>query len=126
VKLKLDENLGNRAVTLLSLAGHDVATVPGQGLCSTPDVELINICRSEGRCLVTLDRGFGNRIRFKPSDYAGIVVIRLPNQAKPEDLREAVETLILGLEEADIEGKLWIIRRREIREYQAIEEGEVE
>lgn len=122
MRLKLDENLGSRAATLLRLAGHDVATVPGQGLSSTPDVELIDICRSEGRCLVTLDRGFGNRIRFKPSDYAGIVVLRLPDRARPEDLRQALETLILGLDEAEVEEKLWIIRGGIIQEYRPLEE----
>lgn len=120
MKLKLDENLGNiRIVTLLRLAGHDVATVREQNLTSISDVQLIDICRSEGRCLVTLDRGFGNRIRFKPSDYPGIVVIRLPSQPTVEDLRFAVETLIRGLDEAEVEGKLWIIQQGRILEYQA-------
>jgi predicted nuclease of predicted toxin-antitoxin system len=126
VKLKLDENLGNRMATLLRLAGHDVATVSGQGLSSTPDVQLIDICRNEGRCLVTLDRGFGNRLRFKPSEYYGIVVIRTPKQTTPTDLREAIETLILGLEQSEITGKLWIVQRGSIQEYRAIEEEETD
>ena len=99
-----------------------MATVPGQALTSTPDVELIDICRSEGRCLVTCDRGFGNRIRFNPSNYPGIVVIRLPSRPSLEDWREAVETLIRGLDEAEVEGKLWIIQGKEIRQYQPVEE----
>ena len=32
MKLKLDENVDVRVVTRLRLAGHDVATVSGQGL----------------------------------------------------------------------------------------------
>ena len=61
MKLKLDENIDIRVVTLLRLAGHDVTTVPGQNLISAADEELIDVCHSESRCLISCDRGFGNR-----------------------------------------------------------------
>ena len=109
---------------MLRLAGHDVATVREQNLSSTPDELLIDICRREGRCLVTLDRGFGNRLRYNPSDYCGIVLLRLPSQAKPQDLQAAVEILIRGLDAAEVAGKLWIIRGEQLLEYQAISEDE--
>ena len=126
MKLKLDENVDLRVVTFLRLAGHDVETVPSQGLTSAPDVELINVCRQEERCLVTADRGFGNRMRFNPSEYAGIVVIRLTSRANFTEWREAIETLILGLEQAEVFGKLWIIRQGMIQEYQPTEPEETE
>jgi predicted nuclease of predicted toxin-antitoxin system len=52
MNLKLDENIDARVITLLRLAGHDVATVPEQGLMSAPDEEVIEVCRSEStwRC----------------------------------------------------------------------------
>jgi predicted nuclease of predicted toxin-antitoxin system len=122
VKIKLDEHLGSvRVATWLRLAGHDVATVREQGLTSTPDEELIEICASEGRCLITNDRGFGNRLKYNPANYAGIIVIRLPSQHNFDDLRIAIDTLIMGLEEAEVTGKLWIIQRGNIQEYQPIE-----
>ena len=120
MKLKLDENVDIRVATWLRIAGHDVATVPGQGLISLPDEELIDVCRSEGRCLVTCDRGYGNRLKYNPPDYAGIVIIRLPAHHTFEDWREVLETLILGLEQADVEGKLWIVRGKRIQ-YQPVE-----
>lgn len=126
MKLKLDENVDLRVVTFLRLAGHDVETVPNQGLTSAPDVELINVCRQEERGLVTADRGFGNRMRFNPSEYAGIVVIRLTSRANFTEWREAIETLILGLEQAEVFGKLWIIRQGTIQEYQPTEPEETE
>lgn len=126
MKLKLDENVDLRVVTFLRLAGHDVETVPNQGLTSAPDVELINVCHQEERCLVTADRGFGNRMRFNPSEYAGIVVIRLTSRANFTEWREAIETLILGLEQAEVFGKLWIIRQGTIQEYQPTEPEETE
>jgi predicted nuclease of predicted toxin-antitoxin system len=122
VNIKLDENLGSlRVATWLRLAGHDVATVREQGLTSTPDEELIVICHQEGRILVTSDIGFGNRLKYNPSDYSGIIILRLPGRSKFADWREAIETLIAGLEAADVAGKLWIISNGNIQEYQQIE-----
>lgn len=34
MKIKRDENLGENGAALLRQAGHDVATIPGQDLCS--------------------------------------------------------------------------------------------
>ncbi|MGH7230304.1 MAG: DUF5615 family PIN-like protein [Nitrospiraceae bacterium] len=54
-EIKLDENLGRRCADLLRKAAHDVATVPEQRLCSSSDRQLIDICRAEARCLLTMD-----------------------------------------------------------------------
>lgn len=124
MSLKLDENLGTRGRDLFLLAGHDVATVPEQGLCSATDTTLIDICRSERRCLVTLDLDFSNPLRFKPSDYAGIAVLRLPAKPTPDDLFDLVRTLIGGLAQQNIEGQLWIVQRGRIRVYQQEERTE--
>lgn len=125
MNIKLDENFGSlRVATLLRLAGHDVATVTEQGLTSAPDEELINICRDEGRILVTADREFGNRLKYNPSDYAGIVVLRLSPRSRVDEWRETIEILIAGLEAADVTGKLWIIQQGQIMEYQPIEHEE--
>ena len=118
MKIKLDENLGNREANYFRQAGHDVATVLEEGLCSSADEKLIEICRSEERCLVTLDLDFGNPLLFKPEDYAGIAVLRLPPNSNPDDLHDVVQTLIQGLMQKEIKGKLWIIQRGRIREYQ--------
>lgn len=121
MKLKLDENIDLRVVTLLRLAGYDVATVPGQGLNSASDAELINVCRAEARCLVTCDRGFGKRLKYNPANYAGIIIIRLPSRYTFADWCEAIETLNLGAEQAKVAGKLWIIQGGTIQEYQPID-----
>lgn len=119
MNIKLDENLGSlRVLTWLRQVGHDVATVREQGLTSAPDDELIDICRREGRCLVTSDRGFGNRFRFNPAEYAGIVIIRLPNRPNFEDWRVAIDTLIFALEQSEVTGQLWMIQGRIVQKYQ--------
>jgi hypothetical protein len=65
-------------------------------------------------------------MRFNPSEYAGIVVIRLTSRANFTEWREAIETLILGLEQAEVFGRLWIIRQGTIQEYQPTEPEERE
>lgn len=118
LKLKLDENIGRRGIELLVQAGHDVCTVVDQNLTSTEDRNLANICAAEQRCLISLDLDFANTLLFRPSDYAGLVVLRLPPKPGPEDLLTCISTLILGLNNFDLSGKLWIVQGRRIREHQ--------
>ena len=118
MRLKLDENLGKIPADVLREAGHDVATVPQQRLSGIEDSKLIKICSNESRCLVTLDIEFGNPILFKPADYHGIVVLRLPRRRGPQDLLDAISTFIAGLARENVVGKLWIVQKGRIREYQ--------
>ncbi len=118
MKLKLDENLGRQAEELLRRQGHDVQTVAAEKLWGSEDAHLIQICRSEGRCLVTLDMEFGNPLLFQPSAYEGIAVLRLPRKPSPGDLFNVVKTLAGALTQEAIRGKLWIIQRGKVRVYQ--------
>ncbi|MCW5935527.1 MAG: DUF5615 family PIN-like protein [Fimbriimonadia bacterium] len=116
--LKLDENLGNSQAQLLRDAGYDVETVYSQGMTSASDRDLIEACKSEARCLVTLDMDFANPLLFKPSEYNGIAVLRLPPKSSIDDLRELIELFLEGMQQYPIRGQLWILQRGKIRVYQ--------
>jgi len=118
MRFKLDENLGKTAAETLRQQNHDVHTVHDQGLSQASDHEVIRACQSEQRCLVTLDLDFGNPLVFDPIKYAGIAVLRLPPRPSHEDIMDACRTLAAGLEHGQIKGKLWIVQRGRIGEYQ--------
>lgn len=118
MKIKLDENIGQRGKNLLIESGHDVTTVVEQNLESAPDTKVIQVCQNEQRCLVTLDLDFSNPLQFNPVNYSGIAVLRLPNSLNSQDLLDGIKTLINALKQEEITGKLWIIQKGRIRIYQ--------
>jgi predicted nuclease of predicted toxin-antitoxin system len=118
MKMKLDENIGKRGQALLREAGHDICTILEQNLQSAPDPTVIEVCRVEQRCLVTLDLDFSNPLQYNPSEYSGIAVLRLPRRPSPQDLLDVMVTLVNALKTETINRKLWIIKRGQIRIYQ--------
>ena len=122
MKLKLDENLGQRGRALLTAAGHDVSTMVLQRMESEPDKSVIDVCRREGRALVTLDLDFANPLNYRPSEYAGIAVLRLPKKVSAADLLQAIQTFARGLAQYPLAGKLWIVEKGRIRLYQQNDE----
>jgi hypothetical protein len=97
LKLKLDENLGNRSAAMLREAGHDVRTVGDAALCGADDESLLQVCQRQKRGLVMLDLDFGNPLRFRPRDFAGIAVPRLPRRPSFRHLQNAVQILMAAL-----------------------------
>jgi predicted nuclease of predicted toxin-antitoxin system len=82
VKVKLDENVPVSVVEALTLLGHDIHTVIGQGLIGRADREIWTQCQLEDRLLITQDLDFSDSRKFQPGSHAGIVLVRLQNPGR--------------------------------------------
>ena len=115
---KLDEDLGDRGLERLRGAGHDVMTAREQQLCGCPDAQVIGVCASEKRCLITLDTDFADTLTYPPEKYAGVILLRLPKKPVLSDIDVAINTVIETLNRgADVFGKLWVVRQTTIRQF---------
>jgi len=114
MKIKLDENIDLRAKDILTLKGHEVVTVTEEGLKGAPDEEIARVVKQEGICLLTLDLGFANVLRYPPKDYAGIVVLRHP-RLTTQGLLDLVRQFAGLLENNNPSGSLWIVEPGRLR-----------
>jgi predicted nuclease of predicted toxin-antitoxin system len=114
VKFKLDEDLSPSLAALFDAAGHEAHSVVQQALGGQPDERVINVCSREHRALITLDLDFSNILAYPPARYAGIVVLRLYNQAHPT-VEAAVRRVVDLLPQEPLSGTLWIVEEHRIR-----------
>ena len=114
MKFKVDENLPIDVAALLVEVGHDAVTVHDQVVGGIADAELASLCREEGRALVTLDLGFGDIRSYPPSEFAGLVVLRLGRQDKSHVVM-LCRRLVAALEDEELTGLLWIVEENRVR-----------
>ena len=73
----------------------------------------------EERVLVSLDRDFTNTLRFPPARYPGIIVLRVPEPIRRDDIDHALRRIALLASTRDPHGRLWIVTSDRIREFAA-------
>jgi predicted nuclease of predicted toxin-antitoxin system len=115
VKIKLDENIGHRGLSLLKSAGHDVMTVRDQGLEGASDEKLFEICSAEGRVLITLDHDLGQILRFPPEKSAGIVILEAGSRTTLQAIIGRLRDFLAVVEDHSIAGRLWIVEPGRVR-----------
>jgi predicted nuclease of predicted toxin-antitoxin system len=113
--LKLDENIGRRGLEVLVAAGHDVMTVREQLLSGSTDETLFDVCSREGRVLITLDRDFGQTLRFPPRKSAGVVVLDPGPRATTRAIAERLGAFLAAAKVNSVSGALWIVEPGRLR-----------
>lgn len=77
MKIKLDENMPAGLLQSLAALGHDVDTVPAEGLTGSGDPGVWIQSQKAGRFLITQDLDFSDLRAFAPGTHQGILLIRL-------------------------------------------------
>ena len=67
LEIKLDENLPTALVHLLTNLGHDVDTVPDEGVAGQDDTVVLRAAQDAGRFLITQDLDFSDARRSHPA-----------------------------------------------------------
>ena len=111
---KLDENLPVEVAHLFVEAGHSASTAIDQGLGGASDQAIAEKCAADKLVLVTLDLGFADIGAYPPSNYAGLIVLRLKQQDK-QTVASVLSKLISLIEEEQLSKRLWIVDESRIR-----------
>jgi len=114
MKFKIDENLPVEIATLLEENGYSALTVLQQQLCGKSDANIAKVCQREKRVLVTLDTDFADIRSYPPSEFSGLIILRLKKQDKPYVLSVANRFLKI-LPHEPLERHLWIVEEGRIR-----------
>ncbi len=114
MRFKPDENLPAELVDDLYSAGHEAQTASEEGLTGVADSVLVGRARTEGRVLLTMDKGIADPRSYPPEQYAGIILFRPPSSG-----RGAVLTFIrrhlVNILRTDPTGRLLVVSDRGIR-----------
>lgn len=112
--IKLDENLPEHLVSVLSDFGHNVDTVRSEQLAGRDDAAVWNAAQSAGRFLITQDLDFSDVRRYTPGTHAGLLLVRLPKPGR-DALLERVSMLFATEAVNEWRGCLVVATERKVR-----------
>ena len=92
MRIKLDENIPLRLSDILSNLGHQVDTVPQEGLTGRDDPEVWEAAQQSERFLITQDLDFSDVHQFLPGTHFGLLLVRLKEPGRGA-LTEMVHTI---------------------------------
>jgi predicted nuclease of predicted toxin-antitoxin system len=92
--IKVDEDLPRGIDDLFDSRGHNAATVVGQGWSGVSDETLWSRVQSEGRWLITADKGFADLRKYPPGSHAGVILLRPREESRRAYLELAARAVV--------------------------------
>jgi predicted nuclease of predicted toxin-antitoxin system len=116
MRFLIDANLPRSAVALLVGFGHEVDFARDIGMASAPDEEIALRAKETSAALLTRDLDFADIRRYPPSQYAGIVVLRLADDATAVEIVAVIERFFKEHQFLDaLKGRLVIVESDRVR-----------
>jgi predicted nuclease of predicted toxin-antitoxin system len=114
VRIKLDENLPDRLVAVLTGLAHNVDTVRTEQLTGRADPDVWSAAQAAQRFLITQDLDFSDVRRYTPGTHAGLLLVRLTRPGR-NALFERVSTAFQTEKIEDWTGCLVVATEQKIR-----------
>ena len=114
MKIKLDETLPDRLVTVFTGLGHDVDTIHAEHLIGRADSDVWSAVQAAQRFLITQDLDFSDVRRYTPGTHAGLLLVRLTRPGR-NALFERVSTVFQTEKVEDWSGCLVVATEQKIR-----------
>jgi predicted nuclease of predicted toxin-antitoxin system len=81
MRFLVDANMPRSTMGLLAQLDHQAEFVRDTNLSSAPDTQIAARARDTGAVLITRDMDFADIRNYPPTDYPGIIVLRLPDDS---------------------------------------------
>ena len=82
MQIKVDEDLPREIAEILRAGGHDAQTVLEQGWGGLRDADVWRRISSEGRWLMTADKGSADARTIAATEQVGVVLLRTPRESR--------------------------------------------
>ena len=115
MKIAVDEHIPLMSVRVLRAMGHDVLDIRGTPDEGMPDDDLWKMAQSEGRLLITTDKGFA---QHRANPHCGLLIVRLrqPNRHK---IHHRIMEAMTQISVAEWPGLLVVMRDRVLSTWRA-------
>lgn len=112
----IDADLPRSTKELLHRYGHEAADVRDMGLGNASDRQIANFAQEHSLCLLTGDYDFSDIRAYPPSQYSGLVILKVPPNATAAVILSLLEGFLKQAQlAARLKGKLAIIEPGRVR-----------
>jgi predicted nuclease of predicted toxin-antitoxin system len=116
MRFLVDASLPRSAAVKLRNAGHGADDVRDVGLRSAADDVIAMRARNDGSVLVTRDFDFADIRNYPPTDFPGIVVLKLPEDSTAIQVCNVLEAFVRRDDWlAELSGRLAIVEAWRVR-----------